>query len=140
MTSRKVLLAEDDADDQKLFYDFLQHRHDIVIMSMLGDGVALFDFLESIKDQEGLPDLIILDQNMPKRNGLQTLQLLKSQPRYAPIPVMIYSTYTDQQLIQKSAEMGAAAIMSKPVTRNGYNEMMDAFLNAAYNLQNKNSF
>ena len=128
MYPKKILLAEDDIDDQKLFYDFLQHREDIVLMPVAENGVHLFDSLEKITRADDLPDLIILDQNMPKRSGLQTLQLLKTTNRYAHIPVMVYSTYTDQQLIKVSSEMGAFSVASKPVTKDGYDEMINCFL------------
>lgn len=128
MSPKKILLAEDDIDDQKLFYDFLQHREDIVLMPVAENGVHLFDSLEKIASADDLPDLIILDQNMPKRSGLQTLQLLKNTNRYAHIPVMVYSTYTDQHLIKVSSEMGAFSVASKPVTKGGYEEMIDCFL------------
>src|SRR4051812_38095117 len=98
MALRKILLAEDDADDQRLFHDFLHHRTDIELMPMVENGVVLLESLERTSDNH-LPDVIILDQNMPKKNGLQTLDQLKSSERYAHIPVVIYSTYTDQQLI-----------------------------------------
>jgi CheY-like chemotaxis protein len=130
MQPRKVLLAEDDADDQDLFYDFLRHRTDIDIMSVAENGVDLVNALDVIENEEELPHLIILDQNMPKRNGLQTLQLLKEHNRYAHIPVMLYSTYTDQQLMKSGAAMGATLITSKPITKDGYNKMIDAFLKA----------
>ena len=128
MAPKKILLAEDDMDDQKLFYDFLRHREDIVLMPVAENGVHLFDSLEKITSADDLPDLIILDQNMPKRSGLQTLQLLKNTNRYAHIPVMVYSTYTDQQLIKISSEMGAFSVASKPVTKDGYDEMINCFL------------
>jgi len=128
MSPKKILLAEDDIDDQKLFCDFLNHREDIVLMPVVENGVHLFDSLEKIASAEDLPDLIILDQNMPKRSGLQTLQLLKTTNRYAHIPVMVYSTYTDQQLIKISSEMGAFSVASKPVTKDGYDEMINCFL------------
>ena len=110
------------------FYDFLQHRTDIFLMPMAENGVQLFDSLEKINNTDDLPDLIILDQNMPKRSGLQTLQLLKTTHRYAHIPVMVYSTYTDQQLIKLSSEMGAFSVKSKPVSKDGYEEMINGFL------------
>lgn len=125
---KKILLAEDDIDDQQLFYDFLQHRTDIVLMPAAENGVHLFDSLEKIASNNDLPDLIILDQNMPRRSGLQTLQLLKKTTRYAHIPVMLYSTYTDQQLIKLSSELGAFSVASKPVTKDGYDEMINGFL------------
>ena len=128
MAPKKILLAEDDMDDQKLFYDFLRHREDIVLMPVAENGVHLFDSLEKITSSDDLPDLIILDQNMPKRSGLQTLQLLKDTIRYAHIPVIVYSTYTDQQLIKISSEMGAFSVASKPVTKDGYDEMINCFL------------
>ena len=128
MSPKKILLAEDDIDDQKLFYDFLRHREDIVLMPVAENGVHLFDSLEKIASANDLPDLIILDQNMPKRSGLQTLQLLKDTNRYAHIPVMVYSTYTDQQLIKISSEMGAFSVASKPITKDGYDEMINCFL------------
>ena len=128
MTPRKILLAEDDVDDQNIFYDFLHHRPDVILMPVVENGVALWESLEQINNADDLPDFIIVDQNMPKKNGLQTLQLLKATARYSHIPVMVYSTYTDQQLIDASTQMGASAVMSKPITKEEYNKMMDAFL------------
>ena len=131
---KKILLAEDDRDDQKLFCDFLQHRNDIELLPVADNGIVLFDLLASITDAAGLPDLIILDHNMPRRNGLQTLQLLKDTERYAHIPVVIYSTYTDKQLIDACAEKGAFSVLPKPITKHGYSEMIDTVLLELANL------
>jgi CheY-like chemotaxis protein len=130
MHPKKILLAEDDLDDQYLFVSFLQHRSDIILMPVAENGIVLLEKLEVISNDEDLPHLIILDQNMPKRNGLQTLQILKEHDRYARIPTVIYSTYTDQYLISKGEQMGASIITSKPITKNGYNSMIDTFLRA----------
>jgi CheY-like chemotaxis protein len=128
MARKKILLAEDDLDDQNFFYDFLKHRGDIFIMDPVENGVEVFFFLDNIKEKNELPDLIILDQNMPKKNGLQTLQLLKESERYIHIPVMIYSTYTDEQLKKNSFQLGASAVVTKPTSKEEYNKMMDIFL------------
>jgi CheY-like chemotaxis protein len=128
MQVKKVLLAEDDLDDQTLFVEFLNHRRDIEIMTVVENGVVLIDVLESIPKDEHLPDLIILDQNMPKRNGLQTLQRLKDMHRYHHIPIAIYSTYTDPHLVKVCSGMGACSVRSKPISQEGYNRMMDDFL------------
>jgi CheY-like chemotaxis protein len=125
---KKILLAEDDRDDQKFFCDFLKHRADIELLPVADNGIVLFDQLASIEDSAGLPDLIILDHNMPRRNGLQTLKLLKDTERYAHIPVVIYSTYTDKQLIEACAEKGACSVLPKPFTKDGYSEMIDTVL------------
>jgi CheY-like chemotaxis protein len=124
----KILLAEDDGDDQKLFIDFLQHRIDIEIMPIVENGVELVKKLDGITDPEALPHLVILDQNMPKQNGFQTLKILKSSSLYSHIPVMVYSTYTDQNLIKTCNEHGACAVVTKPISKEGYNEMMDELL------------
>jgi CheY-like chemotaxis protein len=128
MVKRRVLLAEDDEYDQQFFQDFLQGRKDLILMPIAENGAVLVDFLEHIPDESGLPDLIILDQNMPKRNGLQTLQFLKENKRYAHIPVSIYSTYADEALLKNGSEMGACMVVPKPVTREGYDKMINALL------------
>lgn len=128
MNPKKVLLAEDDLDDQQIFYDFLNHRIDIDLMPMVGDGVELIESLNLIDENELLPHLIILDHNMPKRNGYQTLELLKSTARYEHIPVMVYSTYINQRLADACSAKGASAVMAKPITKEEYNRMIEAFL------------
>jgi CheY-like chemotaxis protein len=128
MAPKKILLAEDDADDQRLFLDFLNHRTDITLMPIVENGVELFELLQSLEESSLLPDLIILDQNMPKRNGVQTLELLKSTDDYQNIPVVVYSTYTDAQLIESCTGAGASIVTAKPLTKDGYNKMIDSFL------------
>ena len=123
----RILLAEDDGDDQQLFCDFLSHRTDIVLMPATENGEELLEALEKAEDEE-LPDIIILDQNMPKLNGLQTLAAIKINDRYAHLPVVIYSTYMDEQLISKSKEAGADLALTKPVSRKGYDEMINGVL------------
>ena len=130
MLRKKILLAEDDPDDQVLFYEFLRHREDIQILPAVENGVDLLAFLDGIPEHKELPQLIILDHNMPKRNGLQTLTLLKSIDRYQGIPVMMYSTYVDRQLEKSSLDLGASIVYGKPHTKQGYAEMIDAFLAA----------
>lgn len=128
MKRKKVLLAEDDLDDQQLFYDFLNHRTDIHLLPMVENGVELFHTLNMIAYDDGLPQIIVLDHNMPKRNGFQTLELLKATPRFQHIPVMIYSTYIDQQLTDACYKKGASTVMTKPITKEDYNKMVEAFL------------
>src|SRR5215208_1766806 len=100
MLKKRILLAEDDEDDRQFFLHFLRDRLDIILLPIAADGVMLMELLEGITAKSDLPDYIILDQNMPKQNGLQTLALLKDDTRYSHIPVIIYSTYTDAALIK----------------------------------------
>lgn len=123
---KTILVAEDDEDDQAFFTEFLKHRTDVSLLPIAENGEALIRQLEQLyTTQAFLPDFIILDQNMPKRSGLQTLEYLKSHPRYTQIPVMLYSTYTDRELIQKGAALGACKVVSKPISTEGYNQMIE---------------
>ena len=101
----KILLAEDDKDDRELFQEYLGDRNDLFLLPIVENGVEVWDLLH-LSDPELLPSLIILDQNMPMRNGLQTLRLLKTSPVFASIPVVIYSTYADESLVKDATKKG----------------------------------
>jgi CheY-like chemotaxis protein len=127
MPPRKILLAEDDHDDRNLFHDYLAGRKDIVLLPIAEDGADLVDFLENAGGAS-LPDLIVLDQNMPRKSGIETLVFLKSDNRFAHIPIIVYSTYADEHLVHDCTTLGAALVVSKPYTNKGYHEMIDGFL------------
>jgi CheY-like chemotaxis protein len=126
--TRKILLAEDDPDDREMFALFTKERADVILLSIAENGVELIEFLMDIDTSKYLPDIIILDQNMPKQNGLQTLQILKRTPRYYNIPVFIYSTYADESLAQSGARAGAMGLFAKPYTIEGYHKMLDKII------------
>src|SRR4030095_5387419 len=93
MLNRNVLLAEDDSDDREIISEIFRQMVDPAQLTMVENGMEIIHTLESITDPCALPDLIILDQNMPKMTGRQTLEWLKSEDRFAHIPVIIFSTY-----------------------------------------------
>ena len=126
----KILLAEDDGDDKKFFYDFLKHRQTLQLLPPKDNGEELITYLQHIDNEELLPDAIILDQNMPKCNGLDTLSRLKADDRLEHIPVMIYSTFVDEQLKQRALQAGAVLVASKPSSEEGYNLMIDKLISA----------
>jgi CheY-like chemotaxis protein len=125
MPTTTILLAEDDADDQAFFCSFANTRTDLKMLPVAENGEEL---LTSLETASTLPDVIILDQNMPKRSGLQTLQILKTRTRYAHIPVVIYSTYADDLLKQQAIQLDAALVLTKPYTMEGYENMMNTVL------------
>ena len=125
---RKILLAEDDSDDTFFFFDFLRHRPDIDLLPSLTNGMEVIDYLNSIRSANDLPDIIVLDQNMPKLSGKETLAFIKSNERYATVAVAIYSTYVGPQLTEECLKLGAALVEGKPVSGEGYNKLMDAIL------------
>lgn len=123
----RVLLAEDDSDDKDLFVSFFLERTDISLLPIASNGKELVDYLTNASENE-LPELIVLDQNMPLMNGKQTLQFLKSHDRFSQIPTVVYSTYADSNLIMDCKKLGARMVAVKPIDYEGYHKMMDDFL------------
>lgn len=126
----KILLADDDVDDRSLFEMAYKDRKDILLLPSAVNGSEVIERLASPYDPAQVPDLIILDQNMPQMTGKQTLSFLKSQPRFSDIPVCICSTYADQQLTVECLKLGAFRVSSKPITHEEYQVMMNDFLMA----------
>jgi len=128
---RKILLAEDDSDDAFFFFDFLHNRSDVDLLPSVTDGVEVIEYLNATSSAGDLPDVIVLDQNMPRLTGKETLDHIKSSEKYGNIAVAIYSTYVGPQLIEECLQLGAVIVETKPVTKEGYNKMMDAILEKA---------
>ncbi|CAN5632473.1 response regulator [soil metagenome] len=126
---KKVLLAEDDYDDRIFFLEHLGERTDVELMPIAENGVEVLKYLNTLKSND-FPDLIILDQNMPMKNGIQTLEELKSIEAFASIPVVIYSTYADSHLIETCMNKGAETVVTKPLAKKEYEDMMDNFMQA----------
>lgn len=127
MMNRKVLLADDDADDRELFQEIFGMINGEARLQMVENGMEVIQLLDSIPQESNIPDLIILDQNMPKMNGKQTLQWLKSSDRYAHIPVIIFSTYSDDRLIRECSQLGASLVITKPCSFEEYEKMVNDF-------------
>lgn len=128
MKPKEILLAEDDADDQEFFEDVTRLRSDVTLSSIARNGEEVISKLLQLNASAQLPDIIVLDQNMPKRNGLQTLLLLKGEATFRHIPVFIYSTYANNTLLQELTEAGAVSFFEKPITPDGYNDMISSML------------
>ena len=128
MLKKKILLADDDADDRGIFEQILLGKKDVELLATVEDGLEVIDYLKIVSDNSHLPDLIILDHNMPRMNGKQTLGYLKSSHRYLHIPVVIYSTYSDHKLIDECVILGASMVASKPAGYNEYKAMINQFL------------
>ena len=125
---RKLLLADDDVDDRMLFESAYNTRDDITLLPTALNGLEVLARLESAVDADELPDLIILDQNMPQMTGKQTLQEIKSNAKFSHIPVCICSTYADHQLTVECLRLGAYKVSSKPITDEEYQKMLNDFM------------
>jgi CheY-like chemotaxis protein len=128
MKIKKVLLADDDADDREIFERVLGGKTGVMLVQSVENGKQVIDYLNRLPSPEELPNLIILDHNMPMMNGTETLGVLKSSQKYANISVVIYSTYSDKRMREKCQELGAAMVLAKPASIKEYEAIIDQFL------------
>ena len=128
MMIKKVLLADDDADDREIFVRVLDTKPNVQLVHTVENGREVIDYLDGLAAREQLPHLIILDHNMPKMNGTETLGKLKSDKRYSEIQVVIYSTYSDHKMKQTCEQLGASMVLAKPASMKEYEAVIDRFL------------
>jgi CheY-like chemotaxis protein len=125
-----ILMADDDADDCLLVREALREngRHDD--LRVVRDGEELLDYLfrrgpYAPPAAAPLPDLILLDLKMPKKDGREALRELKADARLKQIPVVVLTTSTDQEDIKYSYRMGVNSYVTKPVTFRAMVDLMD---------------
>ncbi len=107
-----ILLVDDDPDDQLLFQEAMAETDKAVLCTLAVDGVDALEKLNS-----GLiskPDLVLMDMNMPRMNGIDCLKELKKDSRYSDIPVIMYSTSCIGEYQRQCFENGAIGYMEKP--------------------------
>jgi len=110
-----ILFADDDSDETYLFNEALEHCHLEVVLSFANNGNNLLSILKS----NPLPDLVIMDINMPHKDGLEALAEIRSFPEFESLPLIIYSTTTDSSIIDASYNNGASLFVVKPENFDG---------------------
>jgi len=109
---KRFLIVDDDADDREMFCEALQDSLTDSICYTAPNGRRAIAALDS--GEIGIPDLIFLDINMPMMNGWQCLSRLKQTESYKDIPVIIYSTSSYPEDLEKSQHGGALCFFTKP--------------------------
>lgn len=95
MKRRYIIFADDDADDLELITGFFkQYNPNIDILEFM-DGKEVLRFLDDFALNASAPILIVLDINMPRLTGKETLVAIRKHPRFQHVPVVIYSTSTN---------------------------------------------
>ena len=97
-------------------------------MVFVNHGLDALQFLQSLNSSENYPCLILLDINMPILNGLETLKILKERKNFQDIPVIMFSTSSDQKFRQKSLELGAVDYVTKPINFNSSKQIAAQFV------------
>jgi two-component system, response regulator len=113
-----ILMADDDEDDRDLARDALQGTRLGERMEFVIDGQDLIDYLrhDGPYSQAPRPSLILLDLNMPRKDGREALAELKADESLRQIPVVILTTSSDAVDVQNAYDLGASSYITKPVT------------------------
>lgn len=116
-----ILVADDDPDDRQMLKEALEENRLSNDLHFVSDGEELMDYLnrrnkfENVKDSP-LPGLILLDLNMPKKDGRECLNEIKTDARFKAIPVIVLTTSKAEEDIYRSYNLGVNSFVTKPVT------------------------
>jgi len=116
-----IVLADDDPDDRKLTQDAFCENRLANEFHTVEDGEELMDYLlrrgkyESMKG-DPLPGLILLDLNMPRKDGREALKEIKAHPDLRRIPIVVLTTSKAEEDILRSYDLGVNSYVTKPVT------------------------
>jgi CheY-like chemotaxis protein len=122
---RTILVVEDNAADAALVADALERTPGAPAIRIARGGL---EALAHLRDPASLPepDLVLLDLNLPGFSGLQTLAELKGDERLRHIPVLVLTTSKSRDEIFRCYELGAAAVLNKPLRLQDHRAMVEA--------------
>jgi CheY-like chemotaxis protein len=106
------MIVDDDEDDIALFCEAVAQIDKNLVCATAGNGI---EALKNLETDGRLPKCIFLDVNMPLMDGRQTLKILRNDPKYADIPVIMYSTTQNEREIMHYIDQGVAFVV-KPTS------------------------
>ena len=118
--SINLLIADDDPDDRMMTQAALEESYLLNNLYFVENGQELMDFLKrrgkyTDPATSPRPDLILLDLNMPRKDGREALMEIKADPELRSIPIIVLTTSKSEQDILKSYDLGVNCFISKPV-------------------------
>jgi len=124
-----ILLADDDPDDRMLARDALMESRVANDLRVVVDGEELMEYLhrEAKYEDPGespWPGVILLDLNMPRKDGREALKEIKADPRLRRIPVVVLTTSKAEEDVYKTYDLGVSSFITKPITFEGLVEVM----------------
>ncbi|MFA7279417.1 MAG: response regulator [Sterolibacterium sp.] len=125
-----ILLVEDEPADAHLVRQAIKEGEVDCSLQHVVDGIKALEFLQRQVEAEqcpGLPDLILLDLNMPRMNGREFLAAVKADARFVAIPVVVLSTSQVERDVAQAFQLGAAGYLTKPAD-------MDEFFSSIHQL------
>jgi len=121
MNMQPILIAEDDADDRYLLQTAFSEIGYPEQIDFVENGVELINYLQEIYstdniEMKALPGFILLDLNMPKKDGREVLKEIKQHPVFKKIPVIVFTTTKNEIEIKRCYELGANSYIVKPIS------------------------
>lgn len=115
-----ILVAEDDEDDRMLMQDALEENRLSNDLHFVGDGEELMEYLHrtgkySDPNTSPRPSLILLDLNMPRKDGREALKEIKADPELRQIPIVVLTTSKAEEDILRTYDLGVSSFIAKPV-------------------------
>jgi CheY-like chemotaxis protein len=111
LQTKKIVIADDDADDCLLFQDVLEDLNIKTDLVIIANGRQLLDYLF---EKEDMPELIFLDMNMPLIDGMEALIEIRKCARLQNVPIVIFSTSSHNQIVIDVYKAGANLFIRKP--------------------------
>ncbi|WP_121352329.1 response regulator [Flavisolibacter nicotianae] len=125
-TNATILYIDDDSDDCLILRSSMEDAGNKARLICASDGEEAMQYLNAVP-AASLPNLIVLDINMPRWDGRRTLSYLKSQPHLAGIPVVVFSTSDNKTDKEFFAQLGAASYFKKPYKYDEYITIVNNF-------------
>ena len=124
-----ILMADDDEDDRLMAKEALDEARLINKMEFVEDGVELIEYLYRRGKYEAwndklLPGLILLDLNMPRKDGREALKEIKADRQLQLIPIVVLTTSKAEEDVLRTYDLGVSSFITKPVTFEGLVEIM----------------
>jgi CheY-like chemotaxis protein len=124
-----ILLADDDEEDRMLAADALEASRVVNDLRFVEDGEELLDYLwhrgrYADPGSSPTPGLILLDLNMPRKDGREALREIKADPELRRIPVVVLTTSKAEEDIYRTYDLGANSFITKPVSFDGLVSVM----------------
>ncbi|MGB1012962.1 MAG: response regulator [Nannocystaceae bacterium] len=114
-TELDVMLVDDNDDDIVVMQEMFSRVGGASVAGIAFDGIEALEHLERTIDRsEKLPDVVLLDLNMPRMNGFEFLESLQSRPALTTIPIVVFSTSRRTEDVERAYSLGAATYVAKP--------------------------
>ncbi|MGQ8366852.1 response regulator [Glaciecola sp. 1036] len=115
MAKASVLLVEDSVSDQVMVERALEDSRICCNLTIANNGVEALEMLTHQSDEKTLPNLVLMDINMPAMDGKQTLKAIRQSPNLRHIPVIMLTTSDAERDVLESYQLGVNAYLTKPI-------------------------